>query len=398
MLFNSLGSNYSFKFVFNSLFSSAESSDKKKLESYLTKRYGGKAILLYKGREAIKLAFDLLNLPKGSRVGINGFTCYAVYKAIKDAECIPEYLDIGGRDLNFSLDDLSKEINYLKAVIVQNTLGNPCNIGGVKTFCQNNNIFLIEDLAHSVGTKYKDGKEAGSYGDFVALSFSQDKMVDAVSGGALIIKNKDFVKSEIEKLKNINVSNKIRDRFYPFLTFLIRRLYPVKVGKILHYLLRKLNFLSQPISVEETTVCHNLPNWYCQLSMLVFDNLSQLLNHRRKIASIYAEGLDPSFLSKSYVESITHSSCVRFPIFVKDRLGLIKYLGKNGIFVSDIWYDAPIAPKRFLGRTDYSGQCPVSEKISKEIVNLPTHINISINQAKYISDKINIWQKSHQEK
>lgn len=178
-IFNSLGSNYDFQFVLKSLFSRGGGDLKKILED----KYKGRVTLTRKGREAIELA--LSGLPPGSLIAINGFTCFAVYEAIKKAEHKALYLDIDKGDLNFSADTLKRAFN-VKAVIVQNTLGYPCDIEKIAQICKENKIILIEDLAHCVGTKYESGVEAGTVGDFVALSFSQDKMIDAVSGGALI--------------------------------------------------------------------------------------------------------------------------------------------------------------------------------------------------------------------
>lgn len=185
-IFNSLGSNYNFNFVLKTLLSNGKTSG---LKSFLEKKYQGKTTLVYKGREALELGLKSLNLPKGSCVAITGFTCFAVYEAIKKSNLDVEYLDIEKGELNFSgvsLETAIKKNPYIKAVIIQNTLGFPCDIENISKICKEKKLVLIEDLAHSIGTKYKNGKEAGMVGDFVVLSFSQDKVIDAVSGGALI--------------------------------------------------------------------------------------------------------------------------------------------------------------------------------------------------------------------
>src|SRR2546428_552227 len=79
--------------------------------------------------------------------------------------------------------------NYLGNKI-QNTLGYPCNIEEVKLICEQKKITLIEDLAHSIGTTYNNGVESGTMGDMTILSFSQDKIIDGISGGALITNHK----------------------------------------------------------------------------------------------------------------------------------------------------------------------------------------------------------------
>lgn len=387
-IFNSLGSNYDLKFVVKSLFSFSGSTTD--LKNLLEEKYGGKVILLYKGREAIELALRLSNLSKDSYVAINGFTCFAVYEAIKKANLNVEYLDIEKGDLNFSAKTLQKKINEnpkITAVIIQNTLGYPCDIEVISKVCKDNNIILIEDLAHCVGTKYENGEEAGTGGDFVVLSFSQDKMVDGISGGALIMKN-DFK----EQFNSLSLGQQLIDKLYPFFTFLIRKTYFFGLGKLFHYFLKKLNLLSKPM--PNINGFHNLPNWYSKLIAKQFENSDENLNHRKAVASIYAKLINPKILSPKIVEQIPLSTNLRFPIFVNKRGDLIKYLAQRGIYISDIWYDAPIAPKKYLSQTDYTNQCPNAELASAEILNLPTHQNVSQNDAQKISNLVNQWLQS----
>lgn len=390
-LFNSLGSNYDFSFALKSLFNFGGNSNN--LERLLEEKYEGKAVLVYKGREAIELALKTLNLPKGSLVAINGFTCFAVYDAIKKAGLGVEYLDIGKGELNFPSKILEEKIKTnpsIKVVIIQNTLGYPCNIAEISKLCKKNKIVLIEDLAHSIATKYEDGKESGTIGDMTILSFSQDKMIDGISGGALITKNYDL----IERLDNLSFGQQLIDKLYPFFTYLIRKTYPIYLGGIFHEVLKRLNLLSKPMDKADSDKLHKLPGWYTTLIKEGFDNLSENLTHRRNIASIYNQMINPKVISKTISDQINSSTNLRFPIFVTKREALIKYLAQNQIYVSDIWYDAPIAPKKYLSQTDYGNQCPNSELASSAILNLPTHRNVSEQDARKISDLINQWLKS----
>ena len=387
-IFNSLGSNYDFKFVLDSLLSSDRLVYHTELQELLKNKYGDAVTLLYKGRETIELALKTLDLPKDSFVAINGFTCFAVYEAVKNAGLNVEYLDLESGDINFSADTLEKAVKKnpeMKAVIIQNTLGYPCQIKEISKICKDNNIILIEDLAHSVGTRYEDGTEAGSVGDFTILSFSQDKMIDGISGGALI--GKHSTKPDLKSLPNLQ---QIIDRFYPLFTFLIRKTYPLYLGKILHEILKRLNLLSKPVESLDYNL-HNLPNWYCVLIKSAFENLEENIDHRREIASIYNENINPKVISKVLSSQIDFSSNLRFPIFINNRADLIKYLSGHGVYVSDIWYDAPIAPRKYLDKTDYNGQCPNAELASTSILNLPTHKNVSEIDAREILELINKW-------
>ena len=52
-------------------------------------------------------------------------------------------------------------------------------------------IFLIEDSAESLGTKYKN-KFSGTWGDIGTFSFHATKYITSGEGGAIVTKNKNF--------------------------------------------------------------------------------------------------------------------------------------------------------------------------------------------------------------
>lgn len=396
-IFNSLGSNYNFSFAVKALLSRGNLKYSDELTKFLESKYGGKATLLYKAREAIFLALKTINLPKNSVVAINGYTCYAVYKAIVDAGYKPEYLDIPKGDLNFSVEafKLALEKNpAIKVLIIQNTLGYPCDMAAIESVCKEHSIILIEDLAHSIGAVYKDGREAGRLGDFTVLSFSQDKMIDAVSGGALIIRNKKYQTVPIGAQEEVSRKQQIMDRCYPQLTYKIRNAYALGLGKITHKFYKSLGWLSKPMGESDEIILHKLPARYCGLVLYQFQNLGSNLKHRKEIAEIYAANLNSQLLFKNPAPQISGSTNLRFPIMVEDRNSLISNLKNSGVYVSDIWYDAPVAPEKYMAMTNYNHNCPEAETIAKKMLNLPTHININAAQAKKLAEKINSWLES----
>ncbi len=292
-IFNSLGSNYDFGFVIRSLFAKGTVGDKLKLEKFLEDKYGGKVVLTYKGREALRLALRASNL-KNATVGICGFTCFAVYEAIAKEGYKVEYLDIEKDFLNFSIETLElafKKNPELKIIFVQNTLGYPCDIESISKFCKDKGIILVEDLAHSIGSKYSNGKEAGTVGDFVMLSFSQDKMIDKVSGGALIIRNSEYKNFNLE-LKDVDRKQVVKDWMYPIITFKIRKTYDLGIGKVLHGISKAINILSKPMEYLDYDNIHSLPIKNCREIYSQFKSLEKNLLHRKKIALIYKKILN----------------------------------------------------------------------------------------------------------
>ena len=101
-----------------------------------------------------------------------------------------------------------------------------------------------------------------------------------------------------------------------------------------------------------------------------------------EIGKYSVEVICRAFINNPLTLETSHGINLRFPIFVENRTMLVKFLKKHKVFISDIWYDS-VAP-----------ECPSAVEISKNILNLPTHINVSKNDALKIAGFINIWLKS----
>ncbi len=388
-LFNSLGSNYTPGFGLRSLLGLSQRSTKR-LQYLLADHYEGRVTLTYKGREALELALRQSHLQPGSYVAINGFTCYAVYKAVVNAGFQALYVDVTKDSLNFSLKELQVAHQHrpeLGAVIVQNTLGLSQDIAPLEEYCHQHELLLIEDLAHSLGMHYSDGREAGTVGNVAMLSFSQDKGVDVVAGGALIDRRSQI--STHPDLPTIAWRQRIKNRWYPLLASLIRWTYPVGLGRYLHFALKKLHWLATPMS-DDLEGLHAMTSKAIALLTHRWPRRDAEIAHRQQVAAIYRKLLpaevqwdDPSSDASIYL---------RFPIRVPDRTALVAFLRKQGIHIGDTWYDAPIGPRKYLAKTNYqTGNCPHAEQLAEHIVNLPTHININESQAEQLAKKVAQW-------
>ena len=385
-VFNSLGSNYTNGFVWKSWLSLGSGKDVATAQAKLKQQFGGEATLTYKGRQALELALRKSGLPAGSRVGINGFTCYVVYQAVQNAGYEPVFIDVEPGTLHFGLRQLQTHKD-LKAIIVQNTLGLPADVPELEKHCQQQGIMIIEDLAHSLGAQYTDGREAGTVGDLTMLSFSQDKPLDVVAGGALI--DRRVQPAAQAKLPLVSLLQRYKNRKYPFWTMLIRAGYGVGVGRYLHFGLKKMHLLATPMSDNLKGLSGMAPSTAKLLNGLLNQQTTELA-HRQLIAKIYQQTLPASMQYKT----AGTPSYLRFPIQVADRAGLVAELKKHQIFIGDTWYDAPIAPKRYLAQTSYqTGQCPEAEKLAATIVNLPTHKHVTTEIAQDICAKIMQWSQ-----
>lgn len=314
------------------------------LSSYLGERYGGEAILTKNGRSALALALKAY-FHKGDKIIVNGFTCYAVVEAVKAAGLVPVFADIEEETLNFSARTLEKVVNEsCTGLIIQNTLGNPVDIREIERFAGKHGLMIIEDLAHSAGVVYADGREAGTVGMATAFSFGKDKAVDTVSGGALVLrypcKNRIKAPTEIPQF-----SDRIRARFYPMWGSLCRRLTRVHLGGVL------MRFLIRTRLVERSA-----------------DNKLDL---SRTLAPFEAK------LALEQFRKLGKGPLRDFAL-VQNRGEVLKELRAAGYYFDGFWYEKPVSPERYYASVGFPEEaCPTAVKVSQTIINLPRYYKSS---------------------
>lgn len=382
-IFNSVGSNYTASQLPSSL-NHFNFKAKDQFETTLAKHYDKNIHLTYKAREALFLALQNLKVEQGSYIGINGYTCFALYQAVISAGYKPAYIDIASNEINFGPKELRKALKKydLKAIVIQNTLGTPCDIEEITKICKPKNIPIIEDAAHSIGMKYRNGKEVGATAMDTILSFSQDKVIDSIAGGALISTSNYAV-----KYSRLKITRKFKDYLYIPNSLFIRNTYSVGIGKAYSKLLSIFSLTPTPMDGRAEDV-RSMNNWHCNLALKGFEQLESNIARRREIAAIYQEGLPKELQLKHFEESIY----LRFPLRIKDRSKLVEHLRTVDVHISDTWYDRPIGPARCLHLTNYKkGICPESDSLAEQMINLPTHVNVGREDAHKIVKEINLW-------
>ena len=115
-------------------------------------------------------------------------------------------------DLNISLESIKKCINRkTKAIIPVHFAGKSCKINGIMKLAKKNNLYVIEDCAHAIGTYYKN-KHVGTFGDTGCFSFYPTKNITTLEGGMILTKSKKLANT-ITKLKNQGITKSLNQRF-----------------------------------------------------------------------------------------------------------------------------------------------------------------------------------------
>lgn len=170
----------------------------KKFAEYLGVRY---CALVNSGSSANLLAFSVLTSPLlGDRRVFRGDEVITVAAGfpttvtpIIQYGAVPVFVDVTIPQYNIDVSMLEQALSEkTKAVMVAHTLGNPFDLKAVKAFCQEHNLWLIEDNCDALGSKYTlDGKEyfTGTVGDLGTSSFYPPHHMTMGEGGAVYTNN-----------------------------------------------------------------------------------------------------------------------------------------------------------------------------------------------------------------
>lgn len=335
------------KKVLRYLFARGSERDLSKLKFYLEKKYSGQAILCKNGRSGLALALKAY-FDKGDAVIVNGFTCFAVFEAVKAAGLKPVFADISGDDLNFDIETLKKALannanQNIKGIIVQNSLGNPVDMEKIEKFAAKHELLIIEDLAHCAGVKYPDGREAGTVGVATALSFGKEKSIDTISGGAVILREPILNEVEIPNRKPA-LSDRLRARFYPLLGAICRGLSYVHLGGALMRGLIKIHWVEKSAD-NKLDLDRTIAKFEAKFAL-------------EQLKALKKSGEKP--LRKFYL--------------VKNREELLEKLKASGYYFDGFWYEKPVSPIRYYNKVHFpENDCPVAVEVCKKIINIPTY-------------------------
>ena len=348
MYFLGQASTYKFKDVLRHTFAFGKKDDLSELRAYLAAHYGttkDRVAVYHTGRTALAVALDKL-VPADTEVIVTSLTCYAVYQAVSEVSCIPVFADVDKETMHFGPQEL---LNTLKmypnagAVIVQNNLGHPVDMKGIEKICKKYGLVLIEDLAHSAGVHYRDGREAGTVGDAAVLSFGKGKSIDTISGGAVVFTGPDSPTVH-QPTRRPRLADRLRDRFYPLFGWEIRGLYQLgNLGRLFTRLLLKVHFIERSADADLDPI-DRITYWQAKLAL-------------KQLKSIPRAGRRP----------------IRDYYYVEDRVELLQKLESAGYVFDDIWYNCPVSPIRYYARVNFpEEECPVAVWVAKHVINVPT--------------------------
>ncbi|WP_176445163.1 DegT/DnrJ/EryC1/StrS family aminotransferase [Maliponia aquimaris] len=140
---------------------------------------------------ALFLSLLALDLPRGARVLIPGFTFAAVPSSIIHAGMVPVLCEVG-EDYRIDIADFAARLPGVDAVIVSHMRGHTSDMDAILALCDAAGVPVVEDAAHSLGTTWH-GRRIGTLGKVGCFSFQSYKLVNAGEGGILVTDDAELV-------------------------------------------------------------------------------------------------------------------------------------------------------------------------------------------------------------
>jgi dTDP-4-amino-4,6-dideoxygalactose transaminase len=313
------------------------------------------------GTAALHLAVESILEPNGE-ILVPSFTFLATYQAISAGRCIPVSCDVNADTLIIDLNDAEKRItDRTRAIMPVYYASNPACIDEIYAFAKQHKLRVIEDAAHAFGCFYKSRK-IGSFGDIICFSFDGIKNITSGEGGAVI----SFDETVLSRVKDA-------------------RLLSIEKDSDKRYKGER----SWEFDVKRQGYRYHMSNIFAAIGRTQLAKFeSEFAPKRKALLKKYKFLLQNNAYIK-FQEQDNNADIIPhiFPVLVQNgkRDGLRSYLSKNNI-QTGIHYK----PNHLLSLYYKNGlKLPVTERIYDQIISLPLHPDLSMDDVDYIARIVN---------
>nr|WP_318685306.1 UDP-4-amino-4,6-dideoxy-N-acetyl-beta-L-altrosamine transaminase [uncultured Acetatifactor sp.] len=166
-----------------------------KLEKELCDLTGaGYCVAVSNGTAALHIAAMAAGIQEGDEVITTPITFAASANCILYCGGKPVFADINPETYNIDPASIEAHITpRTKAVVAVDFTGQAADLDPIRSICRHHGLTLIEDAAHSIGTKY-NGQPVGSIAHMTTFSFHPVKTVTAGEGGAVTTNDENLYK------------------------------------------------------------------------------------------------------------------------------------------------------------------------------------------------------------
>lgn len=316
-----------------------------KTAEYLGCQY---AIGCANGTDALQIALMAIDIKPGDEIITTPFTFVATTETIALLGAIPVYADINEKTYNIDVNKIEEKItSKTKAILPVHLYGQTSEMDKIMQLAKEYNLKVIEDAAQAMGAEY-NGKKASTIGDISSISFFPSKNLGAFGDAGMVTTNDENLAHKVKMI----TSHGSQKRYYHEILGVNSRLDSIQAA-VLNV---KLKYLDE----------------YC----------SARIEAAKKYNERFSGKIDAPFVIPGAMH-IYHQYSIR----VKNRDKMQDFLKEKGI-PSMIYYPVPLHLQKAYKYNYKSGDFPVTENVSKDIISLPMHTELTNDQINFISDNV----------
>ena len=328
------------------------------LEKKLCELTGAKyAVVCSNGTAALHIAALAAGLGEGDELITTPITFAASANCALYCGAKPVFADINPATYNIDPKSVQEKItDRTKAVVAVDFTGQAVELDPLLAMCHEKGIILIEDGAHSIGTKY-NGKPVGSIADMTTFSFHPVKTVTGGEGGAVLTNSEElYEKLLLYRSHGITRESKLLERES-----------------------------DGPWYYEQIDLGYNyrITDIQCALILSQIDKLEQFAARRKEIVRKYNEAfsqIPELFVQQEIPESDTTRHLyilrIRPELLMIDRKGFFEAMGAENI-CCNVHY-IPVYRHPHYEKLGYKeGLCPNAEKLYHEMMSLPLYYSLT---------------------
>lgn len=315
------------------------------------------ACLISNGTAALHVALQAIGVGEGDEIITTPLTFAASANCGLYCGAKVVFADVNEETYNIDPASVKEKItDKTKAVVAVDFTGQAVELDELLSICHEKGIKLVEDGAHSIGTKYK-GRKVGSIADVTTFSFHPVKTVTCGEGGA-IMTNDDEIAKRLYLYRSHGITREadlmVREPDGPW--------YYEQIGLGMNY---------------------RMTDMQAALLGSQLDKLEIFSNRRSQIVKIYDEAfskVDGLIVQKEIAESDTtrHLYILRLDL---NKLKCTRREFFDAMNAENICCNVhyiPVYRHPYYEQLGYKkGLCPVAEKIYEGIMSLPLYYSLT---------------------
>jgi len=309
------------------------------------------------GTDALHLALRACGVGVGDEVITVSHTAVATAAAIELSGAKPVFVEIESDTFLMDPSWIEKAITpHTKAILPVHLYGNVAEMERILAVANRYGLHVIEDCAQSHGARYKE-RRSGAWGIVAAFSFYPTKNLGAFGDGGMVVTNDSELATRVRSLREYGWHQR---------------------------------YVSETAGVNSRL--DELQAAVLRVKLKYLDGSNE---ERRRKALLYTQRLQGADIRcpavRKHVVSVYHLYVIR----TKERDSLEAFLRDRGIQTL-IHYPVPIHLQNAYKKLGYeTGDLPVTEEVSREILSLPLYPEIPESEIEEVSSQIENFFKKY---